>query len=53
MAVMILYVRVGDVKHVMVNGEYHKRDAEVTASGYDELQELCLRSAERIQDAWI
>lgn len=51
-AAVMLHASVGDVKHVLVEGEFVKRDGKLTAEGYGEVQERFLESAGRIQDAW-
>lgn len=51
-AAVMLHASVGDVKHVVVDGEFVKRDGRLTASGYEDVRERFLQSAERIQDAW-
>lgn len=51
-AAILLHASVGDVKHVLVNGEFVKRDGRLTAKNYEVLQERFLQSAKRIQDAW-
>lgn len=49
-AAVILHSNVGDVKHVMVNGEIVKRDGSLTAEKFDDIMASFLRSAERIQE---
>ncbi|KAH6612045.1 hypothetical protein C7974DRAFT_90426 [Boeremia exigua] len=51
-AAIMLHASVGDVKHVMVDGQFVKRDGKLTTQNYEGLQERFLQSAERIQDAW-
>ncbi|KAI1848135.1 hypothetical protein JX265_005868 [Neoarthrinium moseri] len=48
-AAIILHASVGDIKHVLVDGEFKKRDGELTIDNYAELQDRFLASAERIQ----
>lgn len=52
-AAVMLHTNVGDIKHVMVNGNLVKMDGALTAKGYPSVQERFLKSAERIQDAWV
>jgi hypothetical protein len=51
-AAVMLHASVGDVKHVMVNGVFKKRDGRLVVDGYKELQDRFLESAERIQGMW-
>ncbi|KAF3052843.1 hypothetical protein E8E11_009298 [Didymella keratinophila] len=51
-AAFMLHASVGDVKHVMVDGQFVKRDGQLRAQNHTELQERFLQSAERIQDIW-
>lgn len=51
-AAVVLHASVGDVRHVLVNGVFVKRDGGLVARDYALLQERFLQSAERIQDAW-
>jgi cytosine/adenosine deaminase-related metal-dependent hydrolase len=49
-AAVILHSNVGDVRHVMVNGELVKRDGSLTATNASEVMEAFSRSAQRIQE---
>lgn len=51
-AAIMLHANVGDIKHVMVNGEFRKRDWKITVPGYEALQDRFLQSAKRIQGLW-
>lgn len=51
-AAIMLHANVGDIKHVMVNGEFKKRDFQITEKDYSKLQDRFLDSAKRIQDMW-
>ncbi|KAI5377657.1 hypothetical protein CUC08_Gglean010788 [Alternaria sp. MG1] len=51
-AAIMLHANVGDIKHVMINGKFKKRDGQLTVPGYTALQERFLESAKRIQDIW-
>jgi hypothetical protein len=52
-AAIILHANVGDIKHVMVNGHFKKRNGQLTAPDYyTALQDRFLASANRIQDLW-
>ncbi|KAI3399555.1 hypothetical protein diail_6577 [Diaporthe ilicicola] len=48
-AAVILHASVGDIEHVLVGGEFKKRDGELVVDGYADVQERFLASAERIQ----
>lgn len=48
-AAVILHASVGDIEHVMVNGEFVKRDRRLVAEDYPDVQERFLEAAERIQ----
>jgi cytosine/adenosine deaminase-related metal-dependent hydrolase len=48
-AAIILHASVGDIEHVLVNGEFKKRDRKLTIKGYGETQRKFLTSARRIQ----
>ncbi|KAJ0123607.1 hypothetical protein J7T55_012072 [Diaporthe amygdali] len=50
-AAVILHASVGDIDHVLVGGEFRKRDGQLVVDGYEDLQERFLVSAERIQGA--
>mgnify|MGYP001940324670 CR=1 FL=1 len=51
-AAIMLHANVGDIKHVMVNGEFRKRDWKITVLEYETLQDRFLQSARRIQGLW-
>ncbi|KAI4630384.1 hypothetical protein J4E80_001319 [Alternaria sp. BMP 0032] len=51
-AAIMLHANVGDIKHVMINGEFKKRDWQLTVPGYTALQDRFLESAGKIQDHW-
>lgn len=51
-AAIMLHASIGDIKHVMVDGVFKKRDGRLVVDGYERLQERFLRSAERIQRIW-
>ena len=51
-AAIILHASVGDIKHVMVNGQFKKRDGQLTQSNYLELQDRFLSSSKRLQEIW-
>ena len=48
-AAIILHASVGDIEHVLVGGEFRKRDGKLVVDGYADLQHQFLESAERIQ----
>ncbi|CEI62480.1 hypothetical protein FVEN_g5023 [Fusarium venenatum] len=48
-AAVMLHASVADVLHVMVDGEFVKRDGKLTASDYKETKKSFLKSAARIQ----
>lgn len=50
-AAVILHASVGDIDHVLVGGEFRKRDGKLVVDGYAGVQERFLASAERIQGA--
>ncbi|KAI5264109.1 Metallo-dependent hydrolase [Aureobasidium subglaciale] len=53
-AVVILHSHVGDIRHVMVGGEWRKRDRQlVTRQNRTEVQTKFLESAKRIQRTWL
>lgn len=51
-AAIMLHANVGDIKHVMVNGMFQKRNGQLTAKDYVGLQDRFLKSASRIQQMW-
>ncbi|KAI1759377.1 Metallo-dependent hydrolase [Hypoxylon sp. FL1150] len=48
-AAVILHASVGDIDHVLVNGEFVKRDKKLVIEGYEGVQERFLDAAGRIQ----
>lgn len=48
-AAVILHASVGDIEHVLVDGEFVKRDGKLVIEGYKGVQDRFLRSAKRIQ----
>jgi cytosine/adenosine deaminase-related metal-dependent hydrolase len=48
-AAIILHASVGDIEHVLVDGEFKKRDGKLVIDGYSGVQDRFLASAERIQ----
>lgn len=48
-AAIILHASVGDIKHVLVDGEFKKRNGELVVDGYEDTVDRFLASAERIQ----
>lgn len=50
-AAIILHANVGDIEHVMVDGQFRKRDGKLTFDNYDSIADRFLESAERIQKA--
>lgn len=51
-AAIILHSNVGDVEHVLVGGEWVKRDGKLTFEGYGDVKRRFLESARRIQNTW-
>ncbi|KAF1837858.1 Metallo-dependent hydrolase [Decorospora gaudefroyi] len=51
-AALMLHANVGDIKHVMVDGRFRKRDGVLSVEGYEALQDRFLESANRIQRVW-
>ncbi|KAH0035079.1 Metallo-dependent hydrolase, partial [Aureobasidium melanogenum] len=53
-AAIILHSHVGDIRHVMIGGQWRKRDGElVTKQNKTEVQNKFLESAKRIQKIWL
>lgn len=52
-AAVILHAHVGDISDVMVGGKFVKRDGKITAPSYGEIKEKFVRSARKLQAAWI
>lgn len=48
-AAIILHASVGDIDHVLVDGEFKKRDGKLVIEGYADVQDRFLTSAGRIQ----
>ncbi|KAI1414090.1 amidohydrolase [Hypoxylon sp. FL1857] len=48
-AAVILHASVGDIDHVLVGGEFVKRDKKLVIEGYEGVQERFLEAAGRIQ----
>ncbi|KAB5547372.1 hypothetical protein GE09DRAFT_1131069 [Coniochaeta sp. 2T2.1] len=51
-AAVILHANVGDIKHVMVNGVFQKRNGSLTVENYPEIQERFLKAARDIQEVF-
>lgn len=50
-AAVILHASVGDIRHVLVDGEFKKHDGRLVIKGYAEVKSRFLESARRIQAA--
>ncbi|KAI1496375.1 amidohydrolase [Biscogniauxia marginata] len=48
-AAVILHASVGDIDHVLIGGNFVKRDKKLVIEGYEEVQDRFLEAAERIQ----
>lgn len=48
-AAVILHASVGDIRHVLVDGEFKKRDGKLIIEGYADVQDRFLTSANKIQ----
>lgn len=48
---IILHASVGNIEHVLIGGEFRKRDRQLVVEGYAGVQERFLTSANRIQEA--
>ncbi|CAJ2501376.1 Uu.00g042290.m01.CDS01 [Anthostomella pinea] len=48
-AAVILHASVGDIEHVLVDGNFVKRDKKLVINGYDGVQDRFLEAAGRIQ----
>ena len=48
-AAVILHASVGDIEHVLVDGEFKKQDRKLVIKGYAAVQDRFLASAKRIQ----
>ena len=51
-AAVMLHASVGDIKDVMVDGKFVKRNGKLTVDGYDEVRERFLKSAKSLQEKW-
>ncbi|KAF2825800.1 Metallo-dependent hydrolase [Ophiobolus disseminans] len=51
-AAIMLHASISDIKHVMVDGVFKKRDGRLVVEGYEELQDRFLESVKRIQRVW-
>lgn len=51
-AAVILHSHVSDVRHVLVNGEFRKRDGKIVFGDWDAVRTRFLRSRDRIQGLW-
>lgn len=52
-AAVILHASVADIEHVLVGGDFVKRDGKITAPGYGDLKKRFLKSTQRIQETFI
>lgn len=50
-AAVILHANVGDITHVLVDGDFKKRDGRLVIDGYSDVKRRFLESAKRIQAA--
>lgn len=48
----MLHANMGDIKHVVVDGVFKKRNGRLVVDGYEALQDRFLESARRIQGLW-
>jgi hypothetical protein len=51
-AAVILHANVGDLEHVLVGGEFKKRNGKLTVPNYGDIQDRFLESALKIQAAF-
>jgi cytosine/adenosine deaminase-related metal-dependent hydrolase len=51
-AAIILHSNVGDIEHVLVGGQWVKRDGKLLYNGYDDIKRRFVQSAKRIQQIW-
>ncbi|EJD45679.1 amidohydrolase [Auricularia subglabra TFB-10046 SS5] len=51
-AAVILHSHVSDVKHVLVDGQFRKRDGRIVHGDWKAVKERFLKSCERIQTLW-
>jgi cytosine/adenosine deaminase-related metal-dependent hydrolase len=53
-AAVVLHSHVGDIRHVLVDGEFRKRDGQLVVPGnWTHVQQKFLASAKRIQGLWM
>ncbi len=51
-AAVILHASVADIEHVLIDGEFVKRNRSLVVPNYAEVQDRFLASAQRIQEVW-
>lgn len=51
-AAIILHASVGDIEHVLVDGQFRKRNGKIVATDYSDVQARFLTAARRIQKIW-
>ncbi|KAH7105043.1 metal-dependent hydrolase [Auriculariales sp. MPI-PUGE-AT-0066] len=51
-AAIILHANVGNIKHVLVDGKFVKRDGKLTAKNYGAVKDQFLQSTRRIQEGF-
>lgn len=51
-AAIILHSHVSDVQHVLVDGEFRKRDGKIVFGDFKAVSERFLKSRDRIQELW-
>jgi len=51
-AAVILHASVGDIRHVLVDGKFRKRDGKIVGDEYAQVQERFLKSARRVQQVF-
>lgn len=51
-AAVIMHSNVGDVRHVLVDGKFVKRDGKLTIEDYPGIQQRFLKSARKIQQVY-
>lgn len=52
-AAVMLHASVADVEHVLVDGEFIKKDGKLTAAGYADVKRKFLESARQVQEVFI
>lgn len=52
-AAVILHASVADIEHVLVGGEFVKRDGKIAAPDYKDVKRRFLESTERLQETYI